>query len=407
VVLQVDALGGRIGREEETHGRDIRPGLEGGLDALTLLAVHATVEEQQPVTAREAVDGEELRQGDVARVAAVDKVALAGAGRLLVRVVAAAPPGSFLPAALAGRPAAAAALLAVAAAGIAVAALAGGDCYPELWRASLPQFTVRRARRERRSLTEDERRDLRAATLPGVLGGRGTARAGRSRVPPGAWTVLWLEWLTTRRRGAWRIALVLGGALAVGVWAGLAGRSDPGLLAAILGPACYFVLVGNAAATVRLAATIGKPLWWLSAAPLRARLAAWTLAGTLRQAVPIVAGVLVAAALAGQPTLAAAGVAAGLALPWLSRAMALLTYTLLPSTIDLRGPGALLRLLANLVLLLPVAAVALPAGLLTGALLPAVLAGAAAAAAEGFALLLAAAARIAGNGVDLARAERR
>ena len=46
VVLQVDALGGRVGGEEDAHGALLRIVLEGRLHRLALLGVHAAVEER-------------------------------------------------------------------------------------------------------------------------------------------------------------------------------------------------------------------------------------------------------------------------------------------------------------------------------------------------------------------------
>jgi hypothetical protein len=49
VVLQVDAFGGGVGREQDAHRRFRGCGLEGGLDTLALPGVHATVEDHQAV----------------------------------------------------------------------------------------------------------------------------------------------------------------------------------------------------------------------------------------------------------------------------------------------------------------------------------------------------------------------
>ena len=62
VVLEVDALGRRIGGEQDANVGLIRPGLEGGLDLLALVLRHAAEQEEQSVVASEAARGEQLEQ---------------------------------------------------------------------------------------------------------------------------------------------------------------------------------------------------------------------------------------------------------------------------------------------------------------------------------------------------------
>lgn len=51
VVLEVDAFGGRIRRKQDADRRGLRIGLEGRLDGLTFVIVHAAIDEVQPVPA--------------------------------------------------------------------------------------------------------------------------------------------------------------------------------------------------------------------------------------------------------------------------------------------------------------------------------------------------------------------
>ena len=62
MVLQVDALGGRVGREQDAHVRLVRAGLEGGLDPLAILRLHPAVHGQQAVGAPEPLGREQLHQ---------------------------------------------------------------------------------------------------------------------------------------------------------------------------------------------------------------------------------------------------------------------------------------------------------------------------------------------------------
>jgi len=50
VQLQVNAFRGGIGGQQNAHRADLRASLEGGLDLLPLLVVHATVEGHEPAT---------------------------------------------------------------------------------------------------------------------------------------------------------------------------------------------------------------------------------------------------------------------------------------------------------------------------------------------------------------------
>ena len=53
VVLEVDALGGGVGGQQDADGTVLGVGLEGRLDPLPVLRVHAAVHRHQAVAARE------------------------------------------------------------------------------------------------------------------------------------------------------------------------------------------------------------------------------------------------------------------------------------------------------------------------------------------------------------------
>ncbi|MNN06621.1 hypothetical protein D3C81_1194170 [compost metagenome] len=44
VVLQVNTFGSRIGRQQDTHRRNIRSRLESGFDYLSVVVIHPTVQ---------------------------------------------------------------------------------------------------------------------------------------------------------------------------------------------------------------------------------------------------------------------------------------------------------------------------------------------------------------------------
>jgi hypothetical protein len=167
------------------------------------------------------------------------------------------------------------------------------------------------------------------------------------------------------------------------------------------------LLMFNVYAGLRLGAELRNPIWWLSSASLRARLLAWTAAGTLRQAIPASLGTAVALFVAGQYDLMLASAVALPAGTWALRVVALVSYALVPSGSDLRGPARLLRVLLFQVCAVPPLLVAVVVALATRSVAAACLAAAAVVLGEGWLLLELASWLVRRNGVAYARAEAR
>jgi hypothetical protein len=340
-------------------------------------------------------------------------LALAGVAPVQAGFLAGLPPGSWLVGAAEGQPLAFIALLLAAAAAVAASAAVGADCYPELWQASVRVLAVRRAFRQGRLRGRwESRRVLQEAGVSTQGRRRETAiSAGTRWVPPGAWTLLWKEWIALGRGalGARLAMALLVISFVVGAGIFLVASTGRRGAATSAGVASLTVAIGLAIAmsnAVRLASDLRSPLWWLSAASLRSRLAAWTLAGALKAAAPFAAAGAGAAVAARSPLwLGLAPVA--LAICWMLRATALAVYSLLPSGLDLVGPGRMLRGLAFYLLVLPLIVAVIVTGFVTRSFWLAGTVAALIAALEGAGLVWLAAWRIRGNGLAFALAERR
>ena len=322
------------------------------------------------------------------------------------------PPGSWLIGAATGHPLPMAALAVCAAGAVSASVAVGGDCYPELWQSSLRAFTVRRVLRRGGLRGRGEfRRALREAGLVNVKSGRRTVSAGARWVPSGAWTLLWKEWVALGRgrlgyplvAGILLAALLAGGGLVLMAASSAAGARNAGTIAGLGAAVAFAIALGGA---VRLSPDLRSPIWWLSSSGLRARLSVWTLAGALRAAAPFAAAALGAAAAAHSPLwLVVAPVA--LAAAWLLRGTGLAVYSLLPTSLDVAGPGRLLRGLVFYVLLIPLIVVVVTVTVLFRSLVAGGLTLMVMASVEGLAVIYLAAWRIEGNGVSFAIAERR
>ena len=330
----------------------------------------------------------------------------------LYPIATALPPGSWVVAGFWQQPAGLFLLAAAAACCTALTVVAGGDCYPELWESSTRMFQLRRVINQGGVMTMSERvrvlRKLRQAGQPPSE--RRVTSPRVRRVPPGAWTVLWKEWLSLRRstNGSFWITISLAAALVIGAAIGqVAVRGPRGLAVVIALNVVYPLVMVTAVLPTRLASDLKIPIWWLSADPLSGRLGSWVLARCLRQFVPLAVGLVTAAVVSGQPSLLPAALALTLASACTLRAISLAVYTLLPSPTDMRGPGALLRMFGTLALALPPAAAATAAGIGTRSITVTLLAASLVAAAEAVLLVLVAARRLRGNGLAFARAERR
>jgi hypothetical protein len=207
-------------------------------------------------------------------------LSLAAVSPLPSAILTAIPPGSWVVGAVEGQVAPFAALVVLAVVAVAASVAVGGDCYPELWQSSIRVIAARRALRQRGWLRQPSRR--RASAVASV---------GPRWVPPGAWALLWKEWIALGRGaiGSRMVALILVFSFVAG--AGLVllasesrrGAGVAGGIGGLVVVTAFAIAMGN---TVRLASDLRSPLWWLSASGITARMAAWTLAGALKAAVP-------------------------------------------------------------------------------------------------------------------------
>ena len=323
------------------------------------------------------------------------------------------PPGSWLVGAFEGNGLALVALAALAATSLSLTWLVGGDVYPELWQTSARVIVLRRAMRRGPFMTRSDRRRL--------LSEAGIAEPPRHRrqtavvssrgrwVPPGAWALLWKEWRATRRvAGGMRLpAIAFLVAVLLGAGIGILSRNGFAWAGFLFGPVAYAVVLGSFFTAVRMSGDLRKPIWWLSASSLRARLGVLLLARSLRLAIPITAGFLTASVVGGDVAFVLVGGPIAVAAVWAINAMGLATYAILPGSSDMRGPGGCLRMIALFIMLIPIGIAAIIGGIAAesgvGSLIAAVLA----AFAEGWLLVLFAASQLDGNGFAYAQAERR
>jgi hypothetical protein len=204
------------------------------------------------------------------------------------------------------------------------------------------------------------------------------SRSRERSILPGAFAIFWKEWLGFRRSPGLQLYFWIGVAVAVllGGGGGIAAHAngDPEALALGLGTSAGNLLVIFLAlgSSVALAADIRKPIWWLSADPIRARLYAWVAAASWRFAAIIALGVVACSIAAKAPMLAIVGVPGSILLVLYLRSIGLALYALFPSNFDQRGPVAMLRVLLTYLLAAP----AITAGVIAGILAHGAIAGA-------------------------------
>ena len=304
-------------------------------------------------------------------------------------------PGFAARAVLDGNPIAVAALFAILAIFALTVRLLGNDALPELYAAS--QHTPLSLRRRR-------------ASAPNV---RFSYRPQNSvtRVPLGALAMIWKDWLGFKR-GRGVVALWFGGAAfwtLCGVGVGIASRAydDATIVFTLLGATAVFIFIGAPlAASIRIAEDLGKPLFWLSSAPLRSRIAAWTIARSWRSAIalalgPIAAGLYVhdyALALGALPLVAISY--------WGLQSLGIGLYALFPNPVDARGPMMLLRMFIMVAFVAPAVLVGLAVGFLAGNVPVAIATATIAFALEGWITIELASMRFAEHGAGLAIAAR-
>ncbi len=213
------------------------------------------------------------------------------------------------------------------------------DSVPELYAATLNSFEWRNRRRKEQ-----------------LVDAASSVRA--ERIPAGALTIVWKEWIGFRRsRGGtlrWLLAFLfwlgLGGAVA---WADANG--DRGLVLPLVGFAMTLVVLVPLAASVSLLEDLAKPIWWVSHASLRSRIIAWTFAKAWRNGLAFAAFLLPLAIAGGDALAALLAIPLGIAL-WTSlNALGVALYAAYPSRIDARGPIFFVRAVATGIFLLPAA----------------------------------------------------
>ncbi|MDQ2872577.1 MAG: putative ABC exporter domain-containing protein [Candidatus Eremiobacteraeota bacterium] len=229
------------------------------------------------------------------------------------------------------------------------------DLYPELY-ASSERYNELRARMKQRGFTfgQNPKYATSEASTP--------MHAGESRALPGAWAIFWKEWIGFRRSpGSQRLFwLGLAGAAIVGAAIGIvASKSDDtlgvslGIGASLGNLLVIFLALGSA---VALAGDLRKPIWWLSADPIRARLYAWVAAASWRTTA-VLASAFVAWGIASRaPVVIVFGVPIAAIVIVLLRSIGLALYAIFPSSFDQRGPVAMLRMLLTYLSLAPPAA---------------------------------------------------
>jgi hypothetical protein len=316
----------------------------------------------------------------------------------------AVPPGSWLMGAFGGN-ATAELPLAVLAVGFTLGGiLLADDCYPELWDTSARVFAIRRAVLARGGIFG--RRERRPESGPAVGPVRSAHSSGR-RVPGGAWTVLWKEWLTVQRG---RGGLILQAALmiiavVVGAVVGTAAVRGSAMGEVLAANLALLLVIWSFVASVQLGRDLGNPLWWLAGTPLWSRLGTWTLARGMRFAAPIIVLLEVAILTSGQsPALMLLAPWPPLALCWLMQTVALGSYALLPARTDYRL-ALTLRTFTVYAILLPLSISIVP-GLLLRDVFIAVAVPMLVASSAIACLIAFAAWRIQGNGLAFAQEER-
>jgi hypothetical protein len=304
-------------------------------------------------------------------------------------------PGFVARAVLDGNPVAIAALVAILGIFALTVRLLGNDALPELYAAS-----------QRTPLSLRHRR----TTPPNV---RFSYRPQHSvtRVPLGALAMIWKDWLGFKR-GRGVVVLWFGGAAfwtLCGVGVGIMARAyeDATIVFTLLAATAAIIFIGAPlAASIRIAEDLGKPLFWLSRAPLRSRIAAWTIARSWRSATAIALGPIAAGLYLHDYALALGALPLVAIAYWGLQSLGIGLYALFPNPIDARGPMMLLRTFIMVAFVAPAILVGLAVGLLAGNVPLAIASATIAFALEGCVTIELASMRFAEHGAGLAIAAR-
>ncbi len=301
----------------------------------------------------------------------------------------------------------AAALAALYAFGVVIVAGAyacGAGLYPDLYAASLRVLAFR----------EKQKRGPGAALVMAHSYERprnAGASAGYADALRGPWTIVWKEWVAFLRSPSMQRTFYLGAAVCVAIGAifgTIAAASRHPLMESVTFAAVatnMIVVFAAMSSAIGLEGDLRKPLWWIGPDPLWTRLLAWVVGTSWRLAACICASIVGWSVAARSPLIAACGIPLGIAAVLYLRAVGLALYALFPSTIDQRGPLAMMRALLTYIMAAPPAI----AGIVTLVFVRQPLAATAAAVAvslsETLLLVAFAAMRIAGSGVTFAQAE--
>ena len=277
------------------------------------------------------------------------------------------------------------------------------DLYPELYRGSSRALDfVRRRKRNPFAFQSAGRGPSRAVT---------SERVSASGGMRGAWSLLWKDWVVFKRSRGPSSVFVIGAIVAsvAGVGFGVFVRRMPHPLAASIGLgaslANLLVIFVALYSATSLAADIGKPLWWLNADALRARLYVHVAATSWRLAVCIALSLIAWAFVIQNAMFALAAIPLAICVVAFLRAIGLALYSVFPSAIDQRGPIAMLRVFALYLLVLPPLAAGTMTAIFTHVAAGGIGVAVAFAIVEALLLVEFAAYRIARSGVAFARAE--
>jgi hypothetical protein len=244
-------------------------------------------------------------------------------------------PGRWVDALISGPQYALVLLASVPLALVVIGPLIPGDGLAELYAAAA----------EMRSFRERGRRGKSA--LSAVRSGTASA------IPSGAWTILWKDWISLRRGHFGLRAFVIGAVLWGGIGTAIALAPDPQVGYTFFSFAAMFVLLVPIRISAGLFVELSKPIWWLSRAPLRSRLAVWTFSKSWPGSIALSMLPFSLGIFGGHPLLALAAIPISLAVWWPMHVLGLVLYAAFPSQLDVSGPMTMLRLSVTLLYLTP------------------------------------------------------
>jgi len=201
------------------------------------------------------------------------------------------------------------------------------------------------------------------------------------------------------------VALVVGALVSGLVVGGLVSSGQRALVSSIYSTGAALLVLVNLYAGIQLGAELRRPVWWLSAASLKMRLLAWTVAGSLPMALVACAAFGAALATSGEYAMVLPVLLAILVATWTMRMAAVASFALFPSPIDVRGPGRAMRVVVLWACVAPAAAALILLLIVTGSLAVAIAGTAPAMLAEGWLLLEFSAWLVGRNGLWYARAQ--